>query len=453
MKKILSLTGALIFICLFAYSGKTHAQVSNNQVPWTDTTHVEYNRWYIGGMFGAYQFYGDISEKTYFPGSGMKGKFNWMFGLKAGRDFNSRFGARINYSMGQMYSQKGSSWFKANVRDLQLDFTMNMSNIVAPYRYNKKWNTTIYVGAGFFGYRSLLRDQSNSDQIIGYVGYDKNGNKTQMIYKTCIDLGVNVAYRISNHLDVFTEIGLTNTPVDNLDAKAVVLSELDNYSHVSIGIHYTFGKYSDAYKWNPKPDYLKAIENKMVDMGNNVDSVEACCARKSMINPCDTSTADDDGDKVPNCRDLELDSPEGSIVNFQGIAIISPDSATGEPMVVAAVAPPKNTAPAIFFSPIYFKYDQATVDSIGDYTLTNLAVYMKLNPNARILISGNCDKHASEEYNMGLSLRRCKRAKEILTKEYSISPDRFELEPNGKKYLLFPKNDHANRRVDFSLIQ
>jgi outer membrane protein OmpA-like peptidoglycan-associated protein len=452
MKKLLSLAGIIIFASMFIFSGKVKAQASSSDVPWTDTNHVDYNRWYLGGMLGVYQFYGDIAEHTYFPGTGKKGKFNWMVGAKVGREFNQRFGARVNFNTGQMFSQKGDDWFKANEMDLQLDFTLNMTNIVAPYRYNKKWNATVYVGAGFFGYRSILYD--GNDNVIGNVGYDVNGNKTTMKFTSCIDVGAMGAYRLTKGLDIFLEIGLTNTPVDDLDAKFVVLSELDNYSHVSLGLHYTWGKYDDAYKWNPKPDYVKAVENKIVDMGNNIDSLQQCCAKKNMINPCDTSTADGDGDKVPDCRDLELDSPEGSIVNFQGIAIISPDSATGEPTIAAGVAPaPRSNAPAIFFSPIYFEYDKTVIDSTGEFTLINVAIYMKQYPDARILISGNCDKHASDEYNEGLSLRRCNKAKKILTEEYGIDPSRFDIQPNGKRYLLFPKHDHANRRVDFSLVQ
>lgn len=454
MKKNFTLTSLIIFASIFIFSGKVNAQASSVIVPWTDSTHTEYNRWYVGGMLGGYQFFGDISEHTYFPNSGKKGKFNWMIGGKFGREFNEMFGTRVNFNTGQMFSQKGNDWFKATEMDLQLDFTLNMTNIVAPYRYNKKWNATVYVGAGFFGYRSILYDAN--ENIIGNVGYDAAGNKKTMKFTSCVDVGAIGAYRLSKNLDIFLEIGLTNTPVDDLDAKFVVLSELDNYSHVSLGLHYTFGKLEDTYKWNPKPDYVKAIENKIVDMGNNLEEAQKCCEERNMINPCDTSTVDGDGDKVPDCRDLELDSPERSIVNFQGIAIISPDSATGEPTIAGGVAAPsdrRNYAPAIFFSPIFFEYDKTVIDSTGEFALINVAIYMKQYPDTRILISGNCDKHASFPYNEDLSLRRCNKAKKILVEEYGIDAERLDIQPNGKRYLLFPKKDHANRRVDFSLIQ
>ncbi len=55
-------------------------------------------------------------------------------------------------------------------------------------------------------------------------------------------------------------------------------------------------------------------------------------------------------------------------------------------------------------------------------------------------------------YNDDLSKRRCNKALKVLVKEYGIDKSRFEIQPNGKRSLLFPKH-HANRRVDFSVIQ
>jgi len=454
MIKNILLTFILLLVLLFSFNQKTKAQASNNQVPWTDTTHIEYNRWYVGGMFGVYQFYGDISENNFFTGGAEYGYFNWMFGFKAGREINSNFGTRLTFSMGNMSSSKNDIWFNSDVRNIGLDFTMNLTNIVAPYKYNKKWNATVFLGAGFMGFRSILYDGLANDSILNNVGYDKDGNKESLEYKTFFNMGVDVAYRVSTHLDIFLEVGFFSTPTDLLDAKHVTLSELDNYSNVSLGLHYTFGKHEEAFKWNPKSDYVKALEDKIVDMGNNVDSAQKCCAEKNMINPCDTSTADGDKDLVPDCRDLELDSPEGSLVNWQGIAIISPDS-TGEQQVRGGVAstPRRSSAPSIFFSPVYFEYDKTVIDSTGEFSIVNVALYMKQYPDTRILISGNTDKHASNEYNDDLSKRRCNKVRQILVDEYGIEVGRFDTKPKGKRFLLFPKKDHINRRVDFSIIE
>jgi len=443
----------IIMISTFSLN-KLKAQASNNQVPWTDTNHVEYNRWYVGAQFGVYQFYGDISENNFFTGGAEYGFFNRMFGFRAGKEINSKFGTRITFNMGRMSSSKHNIWFESYVRNLGLDFTINMTNIVTPYRYNKKWNANVSIGAGFMGFRSILYDGANNDSILNATGFDMDGKKEPLIYKTFFNIGVDAAYKISDHFDVFLEVGFTSTPSDNIDSKPVTLSELDNYSNVSLGLHYTFGKNDEAFKWNPKSDYIKALEDKIVDMGNDVDSARSCCAEKAMINPCDTSTADGDKDLVPDCRDLELDSPEGSLVNWQGIAIISPDS-TGVQQVRGGVAavPRRSSAPNIFFSPVYFEYDKTVIDSTGEFSIVNVALYLKQYPGTRILISGNTDKHASFEYNDGLSLRRCNKVRQILVDEYGIEVGRLSVKAKGKHFLLFPKKDHVNRRVDFSIIE
>jgi outer membrane protein OmpA-like peptidoglycan-associated protein len=335
---------------------------------------------------------------------------------------------------------------------------MNISNVVAPYKFDKKWNVSMLLGAGFLGYRSILYNGAKNDSIVGFVGYDAKGNKQSLIYKSYFNIGANIAYKITKNFDIFFELSFTSVPIDDLDAKAVSLSELDGYGHTTLGLHYTFGKHDLAYKWNPKPCYFAEYEDEVyrneqdiVDLGNRVSAVEKCCAERNTIDPCDTSTVDTDGDAVPDCRDLEKDSPKGSIVNFQGIALVVKDSTDG-PGQGGAMQRRGGNAPSLFFSPIFFEYDKSTIDSSGEFTIINVALYMKQYPNSRILISGNCDSRASDSYNDNLSKRRCGKALRILTKEYGIDADRFELQPNGKRNLLFPKH-HANRRVDFSVIE
>jgi outer membrane protein OmpA-like peptidoglycan-associated protein len=442
----------LLFVLINISSIDLNAQVSNDEVTWKDTTRVKYNSWYIGGMLGVDRFYGDISEHTYWPGSGRKGNLNWYVGAKGGLEFNQRFGARVNFGMGQLFSTKDGNWFKADVRDLTAEFTVNMTNLVAPYVYNKKWNFTVYVGGGFFGYRSILSDSNNNP--INAVGYDDQFNKDKLKYNSTFTFGGIVAYKLSKRLDIFGEIGISNTPVDDLDAKPVTLSELDNYSHMAIGLHYTFGKYQQAYKWNPKEAAFTEIEDEIVDMGNKIEDIQKCC-EENKLNPCDTSTVDDDVDGVPNCRDKELNSPKGSIVNFQGIALIKPDSSGNMNSVgVAPIAKkPAKAAPAIFFSPVYFEFDKTVIDSAGENPISNVALYMAQYPEVKILISGNTDKHGDMDYNEDLSSRRCEKVKKILVDEYSIDPARLETQPNGKRFILFPKKDHINRRVDFSVVE
>ena len=449
----------LFSVSLLKANAQDLSAEDNKEKSAIDSCEADHNRWYVGGLLGVYQFYGDISENNFFTGGTEYGYFNGMWGVKVGHNFNSRFGIEAQYSMGKMSSYKKDIWFDAQVRNLGANFTMNLTNIVKPLKFNKKWNVNILIGAGFMGFRSQLYDGANNDSILNNVGYDKNGDKDALKYQSYFNIGTTVAYKINEHFDVFFEVSFMSTPTDELDSKPVTLSELDSYSYTALGIHYTFGKHDLAYKWNPKPCYYKYVEDELADleegyvgMGNKIDALETCCNEKNFIDPCDTSTVDTDGDAVPDCRDLEENSPKGSIVNFQGIALVVNDSnnAGGQPSPYGAMRR-GGGAPAIFFQPIYYDYDKSFITTDANKTIVNVALYMKRFPDSRILISGNCDSRASDNYNFNLSERRCNAAVKKLVNDYGIDRNRFEVQPNGKKLLLFKQHD-INRRVDFSVI-
>lgn len=441
-----------VFFLLISIVGaqNTVAQDNEGTSMSNDTAKAEYNKWYIGAMIGAPEFYGDVADLTHFPGDfSFEDKFSWIGGIRGGLEFNQWFGLRANFKIGRLSAVNNSYSFYSDIRDLSLQLTVNMTTLVAPYRFNKKWYVSPYVGIGSFGYRGIYQDEDGN--IEGSVGYDEDGNKDKLKYNSLFNYGIDVAYKLNKSFDIFLNIGFNSTPIDNLDAKPVYLSELDRYSQVAIGVNYTFGKNDDAYKWNPKPSYLQELEDEMVDMGERITDNEEAIAELRKINPCDTSTVDSDNDQVPDCRDLEVNSPEGAIVNFQGIALISAPDENGERRVIPV--PEKKSYPIIFFSPVYFEYDKDIIDSTGEFDLINVAIYLKRYPEAKILISGNCDVRGTDDYNDELSTRRCDKVKKILVESYGIDASRLETQPNGKRYILFPKQHHANRRVDVTVVE
>ena len=128
-----------------------------------DTTIVDnYNHFYVALNGGLHQFYGDVSSDVFFPGSSMKGKIPLSISPKIGWDFNQDFGLRADFNIGSIWA-KGNKpnqdiYFHANINDIQAYFIMNMSNIVFPYVYNKRWNLTFFAGAGWMMYRTIARN-------------------------------------------------------------------------------------------------------------------------------------------------------------------------------------------------------------------------------------------------------------------------------------------------------
>jgi hypothetical protein len=191
MRKIFTLIGVLLLTWNFVT-----AQSSGYQ-RYKDTSYVDkYNHFYVSLNGGLTQFYGDVSSDVFFPGSMMKGKFPWAISPRVGWDFNPRFGLRADFNASSIWAKSNKPnqdiYFHASILDLQGEFVMNLTNIVFPYVYNKRWNMTIFVGAGWMWYNSIARN--SNDSILHVVGYDNNGNKTKRTSDRLWNAGFSGAY-------------------------------------------------------------------------------------------------------------------------------------------------------------------------------------------------------------------------------------------------------------------
>ena len=133
MKSLYNITFLVIILAL----SLTANSQSNGKAyePCKDSTDLIYQNWYIGGLFGFNSFFGGISETSAILGGGVDGKFGWLMQLQAGRDINKFFGIRGDFSTGKLISSKNSSWFEADIIDLNGNLTINISNIIIPYKY------------------------------------------------------------------------------------------------------------------------------------------------------------------------------------------------------------------------------------------------------------------------------------------------------------------------------
>jgi hypothetical protein len=81
---------------------------------------------------------------------------------------------------------------------------------------------------------------------------------------------------------------------------------------------------------------------------------------KSLKNPA--TEADDDGDGVPNNKDLEPNTPKGNLINFQGITIpkVTPATSTTSPATTSSATDIATEKP--LFS-IYFRVNSDAIDA------------------------------------------------------------------------------------------
>jgi len=107
---------------------------------------------------------------------------------------------------------------------------------------------------------------------------------------------------------------------------------------------------------------------------------------------------------------------------------------------------------SLVFSPIYFDFDQAGINSEMAPVLSANATYMKESPNTVIVIEGNCDERGTNEYNLALGERRAINAKEYMV-NLGVNPARIRTVSYGEERPLFTgQNDtdwSQNRRADF----
>ena len=107
------------------------------------------------------------------------------------------------------------------------------------------------------------------------------------------------------------------------------------------------------------------------------------------------------------------------------------------------------------FYPVYFGYNEFTVDSSYTDYLKRICRILKSHSDLRIKIIGNTDGDGSEAFNLELSKKRSNEIKLILIKN-GIRTDRMIEEYNGELHPI-DSNDtdegkRKNRRVDFQFI-
>ncbi len=105
-----------------------------------------------------------------------------------------------------------------------------------------------------------------------------------------------------------------------------------------------------------------------------------------------------------------------------------------------------------FNEKILFAFSKSDLSDSAKKNLDNLATILKNNPNTNIEIQGHTDSRGTEEYNMGLSLRRANSVRDYLISQ-GIDPSRMTVKGYGETAPAYsndtPEGMAQNRRVEF----
>jgi OOP family OmpA-OmpF porin len=125
------------------------------------------------------------------------------------------------------------------------------------------------------------------------------------------------------------------------------------------------------------------------------------------------------------------------------------------PPAPMAAPPPAPPAPGIQRSfLVFFDFDRANITNEADRVIREAAANSKRGSVSRINVTGHADRAGSDQYNMGLSMRRADAVKAVLIRE-GIPANQIGVVARGEAQPLVPTADGVrepqNRRVEIVL--
>jgi len=104
------------------------------------------------------------------------------------------------------------------------------------------------------------------------------------------------------------------------------------------------------------------------------------------------------------------------------------------------------------FTPVFFQYDSAEIDGLGQQTLNQNSEILKKNQTWVITIEGHADERGTAEYNLALGERRAAAARTYLI-SLGIPAERLKIVSYGKEFPFDPAHNESawskNRRAQF----
>ena len=144
------------------------------------------------------------------------------------------------------------------------------------------------------------------------------------------------------------------------------------------------------------------------------------------------------------------DRPPTPPTPIQEPTAVPPDpSLTEDPLKTSDLDQINQNSP---FKPVFFAYDSAEVDSVGQQTLNENAGVVKKYSTWVITIEGHADERGTAEYNLALGERRAMAARAYLL-SLGVPADRLKIVSYGKEFPFDPSHTEAawskNRRAHF----
>lgn len=110
---------------------------------------------------------------------------------------------------------------------------------------------------------------------------------------------------------------------------------------------------------------------------------------------------------------------------------------------------------ALAMHTVHFNFDSSAIRKDEMVNVESAVAALRLDPNAKLLVEGNCDERGTEEYNRALGERRALAVREAMAK-LGIDPNRVRTISYGEDRPVDPAHNEAawkkNRRADLVLL-
>lgn len=457
------------------------------------------NQWEIGAKVGTFNIMGDVPSNMFNLGFGahVRKALGYIFSLRMeymhGTGKGQHWQEARNYAKNTAWTNTGANPgaykpntvdaagnripgeaifynYKTNLNDLSLQGIFSLNNI----RFHKaKTGMNLYLLAGL----GITWYEANVNAYNGSTKYDYSSITTNQTYKNRSDIkksirdiqddsyetaaesygdsrmklfgktarptgtvGVGVAFKVSNRINIAIEERFTMTTDDLLDGQrwqeyahgdAALTRNYDSYNFLTAGLNFNLGAKSvEPLYWlnpldfayselnspkrmkMPKPVLDDADGDGVTDQFDNEPNTPAGC-------PVDSHgvSKDTDGDGVADCKDKQLITPtECQPVDADGVGKC-PDPACCQDMVKKSAECAIGDLPSVSF-----KGNTAAVSKDAQAVLATVADRMRNNPNCKVVVSGYGEPSKASQQ---LSWDRVNAVINYMVDKQGISIDRF----------------------------
>ena len=184
-------------------------------------------------------------------------------------------------------------------------------------------------------------------------------------------------------------------------------------------------------------------------IGHELYRTIGCPGRQLLDTPC--PVLDSDGDGVYDYMDKCPDTPRGVKVDKDGCPLPVAAAPAPAPAPAAALAPAAAPPRTLELRGANFDFDRSVIRPADVEILDKSAATLKEWGDVKVEVAGHTDSVGTDDYNMGLSLRRAESVRVYLV-DKGIAADRLSVRGYGESQ---PVADNAtdegrfmNRRVE-----